>query len=68
MKLDRLIREAIRAWQNWRSDRRLERAIPGYLERKHEIETRRRKHRSTKSVLSEQKEAMMAALRGRANG
>ena len=64
----RLIREYIRAWQAWRSDRRLARAIPGYLERKREIEILRRKHRSTKSVLAEQKNAMLNALRGRVNG
>ena len=68
MILDRLIRDYIRAWQTWRSDRRLERAIPGYLERKREIEILRRKHRSTKQVLAEQKAAMNDALRGRANG
>ena len=68
MIFDRLIRDYIRAWKTWRSDRRLERAIPGYLERKREIEILRRKHRSTKQVLAEQKAAMNDALRGRANG
>ncbi|KAA0684568.1 hypothetical protein DTW90_36120 [Neorhizobium sp. P12A] len=71
MSIDRIILKTIRLWSKFRaarlasiSDRRLDRAIPGYLERKRKIENCRRSHRSTKSVLAEQREAMNAALRG----
>jgi hypothetical protein len=75
MTLEQLIRKTIRLWSKFRasrlqsiSDRRIERATPGYLNRKREIEIRRRQHRPVKPIEKAQRDAMTEILRGRANG
>jgi len=54
----------IRSWLDWRADRRLDRHIPGYLDRKHAIEAARRQHKASRKVIAAQRDAMTEALRG----
>lgn len=54
----------LRSWLDWRADRRLDRHIPGYLNRKHAIEAARRQHKASRKVIAQQRAAMTAALRG----
>lgn len=60
----RQIRRTIRSWMDWRADRRLDRHIPGYLDRKHAIEAARRQHKASAKVVAQQRAAMTEALRG----
>jgi len=60
----RQIRRTIREWMDWRADRRLNRHIPGYLDRKHAIEAARRQHKASAKEFAAQKAAMTEALRG----
>jgi len=64
----RQLRRTIREWIEWRAtrcaDRRLDRHIPGYLDRKHAIEAARRQHKASREVIAAQRAAMTEALRG----
>lgn len=60
----RQIRRTIRSWMDWRADRRLDRHIPGYLDRKHAIEAARRQHKASRKAYAAQRDAMTQALRG----
>ena len=59
----RQIRRTIREWFDWRADKRLDRHIPGYLERKHRIEAAKRSHKKAAAVVADQRAAMTHALR-----
>ena len=59
----RQIRRTIREWMDWRADRRLNRHIPGYLDRKHAIKAAPRQHKASRKVVAAQRDAMTEALR-----
>ncbi|OJF97615.1 hypothetical protein [Pararhizobium antarcticum] len=60
--MNRLMLIAIQSWKAWRATRRLARALPAVAERKQKIATLRSRHRSTKTVIAEQREDIHAAL------
>lgn len=60
--MNRMVRQICDWWKKRTADRRLARGLPAVAERKQKIATLRSRHRSTKTVIAEQREDIHAAL------
>jgi hypothetical protein len=59
----KLITKCLRAWVAWNDRKRMEKAFPGYTERRRKMDDYRRRHQKNKA-LQEQKRLTTNALRG----
>ena len=60
--MNRMVRQICDWWKKRTFDRRLARGMPAVAERKQKIATLRSRHRSTKTIIAEQREDIHAAL------
>lgn len=63
--LHHVARRVIAAWQQWRSHRKLAKAIPGWRENKAAIRQAQKAHRPVKHLYARQKATVHSVLAGR---